>query len=254
MRTLVTFSGARYDATTRQIVERAPALGAEAVIVYDDRWLVTHPFFVVNRWLWDHPHKRGFGWYAWKPLVILQTLAQLPDGDLVLYVDADTVPIASLSVLFDICAHDGGVMLFASEGHRQVEWCKRDCYIVMGQDDARYYDVQAGVARFAVFQKGSWLATQILSEWLAYAIHPLATTFDPSVLGPELPGFIEHRAEQAILSNLAHKYGLRLYREACGAGNGSGRDWDRYGQLFTQINDDVAHVSSAPTGSAYANA
>jgi hypothetical protein len=254
MRTLVTFSGAPYDATTRQIVQRAPALGADAVIVYDDRWLVTHPFFVVNRWLWDHPHKRGFGWYAWKPLVILQTLAQLHDGDTVLYVDADTVPIAPFGVLFDLCAQQGGVLLFASEGHRQVEWCKRDCYVVMGQDDPRYYDVPAGVARFAVFQKGSWLATQLLSEWLAYAVHPLATTFDPSVLRPELPGFIEHRAEQAILTNLAHKYGVTLHREACAAGNGSRRDRDCYGQLFEQINADVEHVSSPPLGSAYANA
>jgi len=252
--TLITFSGAAYDETTRRIVEQAPALGADAVRVYDDRWVLQHDFYRQNAWLWEHPHKRGFGWYAWKPLVILDALSRAADGDCVLYVDADTVPIASFEVLFDLCRRDGGVMLFASENHRQFEWCKRDCYIVMGQDDPRYYDVPAGVARFAVFEKGPWIAAQFLSEWLTYAVNPRATTFDPSVLGRELPGFIEHRAEQAILTNLAHKHAFKLYREACGAGEGFLRDRHLYGQLFEQINDDVSHVSSPPLGSAYANA
>jgi hypothetical protein len=251
MKLYITFSGAPYDATTQQIVARGVELGADAVRVYDDRWLLTQPFYQQNRWLWDHPHKRGFGWYAWKPFVIWHALSTLGDGDLVLYTDADTVPIAPFGMLFDQCVTDGGIMLFASEGHQQIEWCKRDCYAVMGSPMSS--GAPAGVARFLVVQNGPWRTTQFLMEWVTYAVNPFANTFDPSVLGTEDVRFIEHRAEQAILTNLAHTYGLRLYREACQSGNGTPRDWELYGQLFEQVDDGAPKVTADPVGSAYFN-
>ena len=202
MKVLITFSGAPYEATTRQIVNCGVAYGADDVRVYDDRWLLGQPFYEQNRWLWDHPHKRGFGWYAWKPYIIWHALSTLSDGDVVLYLDADTVPIAWFGMLFEQCVKDGGIMLFASEAHRQIEWCKRDCYEVMGQDVAFPY-AQAGVARFMLFQRGPWRTSQFLAEWLTYCVNPLANTFDKSCYGAEHPEFIEHRAEQAIMTNLA---------------------------------------------------
>ena len=254
MNVLITFSGAPYEATTKAIATNGRVFGADDVIVYDDAWLLTQDFYKQNSWLWSHPHKRGFGWYAWKPYIIWHALSGRQDGDVVLYTVADCVPVAPIEVLYERCIADGGIMLFASENHQQFQWCKRDCYVVMGQDNPKYYDVQAGVARFMLFQKGSWRTAQFLMEWLTYCVNPLATTFDVSMLRAELPGFVEHRAEQAILTNLAHKYGLHLYREACEAGNGITRDQDLYGQLFQQRNDDVAHVTTEALGSKYFNA
>lgn len=248
----ITFSGATYDATTRAIVERAKRVGADAVRVYDDRWLLDQDFYRENQWLWTHPHRRGFGWYAWKPYIIWHALSTLSDGDLVLYTDADTVPIAPLDPLFDQCERDGGIMLFASENHYQADWCKGDCYAVMGRRE-RPSQEPAGVARFLLFQKGPWRTTQFLMEWLTYCVNRLANTFDPSVIEPDAPSFIEHRAEQAILTNMAQKFGLRLYREACQAGNTTPRDWDLYGQLFEQIDNGAPKVSAEPVGSAYFN-
>lgn len=250
----ITFGGAPYDKTTRLIVEGGPIFGADEVRVYDDRWLLGQPFYKQNAWLWSHQHRRGFGWYAWKPYIIWHALSSLSYGDVVLFTDADCFPIASLRPLFETCARDGGVMLFASEGHRHGDWCKRDCFIVMAQDEPRIYDAPAGVARFMLFQKGPWLATQFLMEWLAYCVNPLANTFDKSVLGVEPPQFVEHRAEQAILTNLAYKHGIVLHREACEAGNGSVRDRALYGQLFSQVNAcDDSKVSHDPVGSVYCN-
>lgn len=250
---LITFSGAPYDETTKPIVEDGVKFGADEVWVYDDKWLLEQEFYFQNQWLWEHPHKRGFGWYAWKPFIIWHALQRLQDGDIVLFIDADCVPIADFSILYDICEMDGGMMFFAAETHRHYKWCKRDCYVTMGQDDPKYYDVQAGVARFMLFQKGKWRATQFLMEWLTYCVNPRSTTFDPSVIKEELPGFIEHRTEQAIMTNLAHKYGQNLYREACDAGNGTNRNWELYGQLFQQTNPHKEKVTAEPVGSKYFN-
>lgn len=245
---LITFSGANYNATTQRIVEQGRLLGADDVRVYDDKWLMTQDFYKQNRWLWDHPHKRGFGWYAWKPYIIWHALQSLNEGDAVMYVDADTAPVSYFGMLYERCVADGGVMLFASENHAQHEWCKQDCYDAMAQPVTL---AQAGVARFMLFQKGPWKAEQFLMEWLTYTVNPLCNTFDVSTF--EHPGFIEHRAEQAIMTNLAHKYGLKLYREACQAGNGIDRDRDLYGLLFEQVDQDTTHVTAEPLGSRFQN-
>lgn len=234
---LITFSGAMYEETTKNIVENGKILGADQVVVYDDVWLMNHPFYKQNKWLWEHHHKRGFGWYAWKPFIIYHALQHVNDGDIVMFTDADCYPIRDFSVLYDTCDKIGGIMLFNAGSFIHKNWCKRDCYIVMGQDDpTKYYNVIAGVARFMLFQRGPWISTQFLMEWITYCVNPLATTFDKSVIKQEHPELMEHRTEQAIMTNLGHKYGLKFYREICDHGNGIPMDFDLYPQLFVQSN------------------
>lgn len=249
-RIYITFGGAGYDEQTARIVQQAPMLGAHEVWVYDDRWLMGTEFYELNRWLWDHKATRGFGWFAWKPFVILDALSKLRDGDMVLYTDADTYPIGDLGVLFDTCRRDEGFMLFSAVGCNNRQWCKRDCFIVMGQDEPRYHDAQHAVARFMLFMKGPWRVQQFLMEWLTYCVNPRATTFDPSVIAPELDGFREHRTEQAIFTLLVHKYGIRLYREACQFGESVADDRELYQQLFHQ---EYAMLPRELTGSKFRN-
>lgn len=233
----ITFSGADYDQTTRRIVESAPGLGCSDVLVFDDAWLDKQPFRHLpgNRWLWEHPVKRGHGWFAWKPMIIMATLERVAEGDVVLYTDADTYPVADLTPIHAIADRDG-LMLFESCSHRNRAWVKRDALITMAQDDPKYLDCKAGCARFCAFKRGPWIAKQFLAEWLTYAVNPNATTKDPPRLGkPEHDGFVESRDEQAIMTLLAHKYGVKLHREADQAGEGWSEDRDLYPQLFEQV-------------------
>lgn len=249
----ITFSGMPYDTTTQKIYQRAKPCGADECRVYDDHWLIHTEFYQHNKWLWDHPHKRGFGWYCWKPYIILDALSKSDNGDVVLYTDADTYPIANLRVIFDTASRDG-VMLFAAGHFSNRQWCKADCFTVMGQDEKKYIDCQAGVARFMAFQNGPWRPRQFLMEWLTYCVNPFATTFDISHYSEENPGFIEHRTEQAIMTLLAHKYGYKLHREADQHGMGFPEDKDLYGQLFCQEPvKDYLNVTAPVHGSQFRN-
>lgn len=269
-RIYITFGGRSYDPTTEKIIQSVPSLGADKVYVYDDRWLIeeAHEFRSLNTWLWDHKGPgnpvggRGFGWFSWKPLIILDALARLDPGDIVLYTDADTHPIAPFNVLYDECARIGGIMLFRACALYSKQWTKRDCYLILGQDEEKYWNSEAGVARFMLFQKGTWRVQQFLMEWLTYCLNRTATTFDPSTLAPEFGpaepqgsgpqyGFIEHRTEQAIMTLLAHKYNLKLYREACQFGETLPEDKDLYPTLFHQewANGDKSNL----TGSQFRN-
>jgi len=244
----ITFSGAAYDIPTSRMVEATPRCGVDELLVYDDVWLEESDFKQTNKWLWEHPGmrltdgsyiKRGARcWYAFKPLILLETFKRMSDGDVVLYMDGDTYPIRDLSIVYDIAARDGA-MLFSAVWHRNAKWCKRDCFIAMGQDEYWTKDQQAGVARYCAFKKGPWKPYQFLMEWLTYSVNLTATTFDPSKYGPECPEFEEHRTEQAIMTLLAHKHGYTLYREACQYGEPHYQHRDLYGQLFQVIDSTV---------------
>lgn len=268
MRYYVTFSGKPYECPTREIINAAgPLGGVSQVLVYDDLWLTRTSFFRHNKWLWDHHGdqkdvKRGFGWFAWKSYIILDALDRMQDGDTLLYTDADTYPISDFRMLFEECRGQGGRMVFGACGWERCNqiWCKRDCFIVMGQDEPRYHNADHCAARFMLFEKGPWLNRQFLYEWLTYCVNPLATTFDPSVLGkPDLDSldppekFREHRTEQAIFTNLVSKYGWRKYREACQFGNGSELDRHLFGQLFMQVPASEPNAGRRAEGSVYGN-
>jgi hypothetical protein len=243
-RLLITFSGSKYHETTMRTVMDGPALGADEVRVYDDVWMMAHPHWQLNSWLWKHPgqlmpdgsrNRRGLNWYGFKPVVMIDAMDRfMSDGDVALWIDGDSYPVSSMAPIFDTAARDD-VMFFSSTGHLQKTWCTRDCFEVMGQawgkGIAAYgrdfmTTTKAGCARFFAMKKGPWHVRQFLYEWLTYTVNPMATTFDPSALGPELVGFEEHRTEQAIMTNLCHRYGHKLYRECDESGEGWPEDRD----------------------------
>ena len=256
----ITFSGRAYDEQTRKLLENAPRLGADDVLVYDDKWLETTELYAENQWLWcqkgdRHGLKRGFGWFVWKPYILMHCLEHfMSEGDVVLFTDGDTYPIADLGPLYQHAA-GAGAMFFKAQGCNNRQWVKRDCWIVTGLSEMLHQpgmpaavplDSQHATARFILIRKGPWRPRQLLMQWLTYCLNPFATTFDPSVIGgrelgfnqaPEAEGFQEHRTEQAILSLLIHAHGYRMHREACQFGNAAleqfGEDsW--YPQTFVQ--------------------
>jgi hypothetical protein len=229
----ITFGGRAYDETTGALFEiLRDGHGVDDVQVYDDKWLVDHQdlngngYRSVNSWLWETPRKFGFGWCAWKPYIIIDALSRLRNGDVVFYVDADCVPIADLSIVFDIARRDG-LMLFDCQGFTNSMMTRHDCLMAMGLDKPEIANAKAACARFCAFRKGSFLAQQILMEWYTYSINPLCqqwgfgdwTKRQPgdvhSVYTQEYPDFFRHSTEQSVLAALASKYNVQLYREAC---------------------------------------
>lgn len=234
------FSGEMYHDWTERIVKDGPRFGADEVWVFDDYWLRTrHPEHIRDSLhLIQTPGVRGINWFAFKAFTVLKALERATPGDVVLFTDADTYPIHDLSVIFEIAKRDG-IMLFKCVGQLHKWWCKRSCYENMGIScdpyDPKYYDVPHGCARFMAFEVND-TNKALMKEWLHYCLIKDCTTFEPSpaLYGPENPELHQHRCEQAILTNLAYKHGIRLYREACQFGNSVEEDKDLFPQLFEQ--------------------
>lgn len=269
----ITFGGKAYDPTCRFIVDNAPRYGADEVRVYDDRWILDSEFYQINRAWWSRPDtkydlpNRGFGWFIWKPYVILHALSRCTDGDVVLYTDADEYPTGCLLPLFETARREGA-MFFAEQGCNHRNFCKADTLITMATgyrnpDQSAAFDAQTpawieqqfiahATARVMLFRRDCWRSYQLLIEWLTYCLNPLANTFDASRIDTDPDSLHEPRCEQAILTSLIHSYGYPLYRTPDQAGDGEKElHRDLFGTIFWH--DGRGNDKTNVSGSAYRN-
>lgn len=163
--------------------------------------------------------KKGAGYWLWKPYIILQTLAEAQPGDVVVYSDCGAEIISPLDPIIDLCRDIGGVLLVSPKKFLCRWHTKRDCFVLMGCDTPRYHDATMAAAGFNVFVKTP-SSLEFVNEWLSYCEEPEILTDMPNSCGAaNLPGFRHHRHDQSVLSVLAEREGIRLYRDPCQYGN-----------------------------------
>jgi hypothetical protein len=241
---VITFGGAAFDVTTAKIVNACVQQGLK-LRVYDDRWLTKTNFYADNLWIFQRQPQHGFGFCSWKPYIIQHALLSLEDGDCLLYVDADTYPVAPLAPLFDIAARDG-ISLFEEQGCVNKTWIKEDCIQTMctGGDEEFKWNVRNGTiacGRFQVYRKGNRMLDTFLQEWKIYSLDPRCTFHEGSTAAKDDPSFIKNSCEQSVLSVLAAQYMIPLHRTPDQNGwpvsKGCGQPGDDYPLTFIQVGD-----------------
>lgn len=120
-----------------------------------------------------------------------------------MYSDAGAEFIAEVSPLLKLAAQQD-VVGFQLQ-HNESMWTKKDTFVLLGADNLA--DTKQLLASF-VLLKRSWMSLGFVSQWLAYAQDSRAVTDDPSVFGPNAPGFQDHGHDQSIFSLLYKKWSL----------------------------------------------
>lgn len=163
--------------------------------------------------------RKGLGYWAWKPYIMMDALAKLEDDDILVYADCGHEVISSLDPLADLIPNESSVMLFKNGDLDNATWTKRDCFIKMDCDSKSYWYGPQVDASFMVVKKRIQ-TFEFLQEWLRYCLDRQANTSNPNELGRRnLPSFIEHRWDQSILSLLAIKHNIELFRMPSQFGN-----------------------------------
>lgn len=184
---------------------------------------------------------RSAQYWIWKPYIILETMKRMNDGDIILYIDAGMKIIDDLDPLYKITeTSKDNRMLFSDSQkygtHLHSEYTKRDCFVLMGMDDPIYWNARMLNAALSVWMKTS-KNILFLTEWQNYMTDSRVVTDDPNVCGfPNLPDFIEHRFDQAVLSLLRLKYDNELYRDPSQYSINENFINSPYGQLVQQHN------------------
>jgi hypothetical protein len=207
---LVNLSDKIFEDSRFRLNDSAIKYGIDLVFSYDFAEIMGTEFFQKNKKILEQP--KGLGYWLWKPFIIFEVLNKISDGDVVVYSDCGIEIVDRLDSLIEICSEKQPVMLFSNGDLVNAQWTRRDCFILMNADSKKYWFSLQCDAAFALFRK-SPESIAFVKEWLFYCSDERIISDLPNSCGKRnLPGFLEHRRDQSVLSILAKKHKIELFR------------------------------------------
>lgn len=215
---LMSYATERFAGVQRDLNISAIQWGVSNILTYREGDLHASEYYLNNKSILDEVC--GAGYWAWKPYFVLKALEQLREGDILFYCDAGSLFVDSPAPLIRLCEnHRQGMILFDARPLTNRQFTKRDCFVKLGCDGPDYWDAKMVIATIFVIRKIP-PATDFLHEWLCHCQDRAAITDDPNVCGlGDLPGYLQHRWDQAILSVLGAKHKLETFRNPTVWGN-----------------------------------
>ncbi len=154
---------------------------------------------------------RGFGYWVWKPYIILESMKKIEYGDILFYSDAgshlDSKYLYIFNEYIELVEKNDALFFTLFDGDRFIEkrWTKSDVFDyfeVLG--DKKYTDTPQIEAN-TIFLKKTDKNIEFLEKWLDIFYNNFSLADDsPSIIEND-PDFIENRHDQSILSILVKK-------------------------------------------------
>jgi hypothetical protein len=218
---LVAFSDESMSRSRQLCAESAKRYGVDTV----DYWHATE--------FRDTPVRttdRGCGYWAWKPWIINDLMrSAIPcNDDVIIYSDAGVEFINNVNYIIDRMEQD--IFLFGNSWEH-AHWCKRDIVEAVwpytytpepisvtpspvGPEYKRVpweaFGKQAQAS--VIFFRVSDYSKQFVAEWLKWCLFEDGRLIDDSPSrAPNHPEFQENRHDQAILTTLAYREGIKLH-------------------------------------------
>lgn len=151
--------------------------------------------------LWSH--KRGGGYWLWKPWVVLKAMEYADDTDIIIYSDCGNTlfPNKGWQEYFNLLSTYNAVFFY--NGSKMENWCRKSALNLSANPYiGEYYQIISG---FFV-TKGS--AKPLFRQWYSTMLkHPESVSdVTKDEMCHESAKFIEHRHDQAVLSAIVYGY------------------------------------------------
>lgn len=213
---LVTFSDRTYAGSRRRLCAEAVRSGMfapDAVHAYDaDADLRVDPDFWPEHGDFVDSHPRGYGYWIWKPYLILKTMREkVPEGDVVVYADAGCTinarGVAGFDRFVELARSGGpdGLVAFTVPdryGPAEERWTKGRVLEVFA--DACDAECRAGpqIMATCLVIRNSETNRRMIAEWYRLCTaEGYALVVDENTKA-ESPTFAEHRHDQSLWSML----------------------------------------------------
>lgn len=231
-----------YANSVRNLIDSAKQYGIEQFHVYSPEMLDVDESTL--QYMKDNEDP-GFGFYMWKPLVILDVMKKIKDGDVVLYHDAGRLEYnfgfrKDVNYLIKEVIDNYKGIGIAHGSYKHHQYCKQDCFIEMGCNEEKYWNLNHLSATWSIWEKNP-LAIEILNEWKYYCSNPfIISSNDKSDVLSAFDNFQGHRHDQAILTNIFYKHHFKdnIIRPLS-----SNRGWEKDINNFV----DIHYVNSDPS-------
>ena len=214
---LISYANKPFYKSQQQLKKSAYKYGIDEVIDYNEIWLKKQTaFYQKNKHILSQ--KRGNGFWLWKPFIILDVLKKMDENDIICYSDSGNILISSILPLVNLVSKNEP-LLFCNSEHKNKIWTKRDCFYFMNCDNKFYHESFQVSAGFLLLKKTK-ANIKIIQEWLALCENENILTDIPNKCGlPNFEEYIDHRHDQSILSLLAIKNKIEIFRDPTQWGN-----------------------------------
>jgi len=150
--------------------------------------------------------------FAFKPLIVLDLLKRVNEGDIVYYHDVKGPALRQpVTPIVELCRENGSFLVRQSV--RNCSWTKRDAFYYTNCDAYEYHMSPQLFATWFFFKRTDSVIA-FFEEWLKYNLDERIASSEPVNLCqlPNAQGFVDHREDQSILTILAVKHGLRIFK------------------------------------------
>lgn len=238
MITMINYATSGFYKSQEKLNRSARKFGVDQVKSFREKDLQGTAFYEKNKKILRQP--RGGGYWIWKPYFILEVMSKSKENDMVMYCDSGIEVVRPLNPLIDICKKQkSGIMLFRTHSLLNKAWTKRDCFVLMKCDAPKYWNAEQLMGSFAIFLNND-KNRKFVREWLTYCCNENIVSDVPNQCGlKNLPKFKDHRHDQSVLSLLAVKHQIEIYRAPCQHG-------DRYKMEKFRHKGECASYSSKP--------
>lgn len=154
---------------------------------------------------------RGFGYWCWKPYIILKTLESLPDGSILLYCDVgchlNPKGIEKLRCYFEETRNDSiGIKAFPTFYSRtdilEKRWTKGDLFDYFNCRDRIDITNSDQIATTQILIKKCPSSIEFIKKWTSVWDEDFALIDDSPSKSANFPEFIENRHDQSVFSLL----------------------------------------------------
>lgn len=148
---------------------------------------------------------RGFGYWCWKPFIILKTLENLKDGDILVYADIGCHINKEgekrfYEYLDMVIEHKA--LCFKLQ-FLESYWTKSDLFNYFGKlNDKNITNSSQRMATICIFEKND-INLEFVNKWLQVFYDDFSLVDDTPSKLPNLDGFIENRHDQSVFSILS---------------------------------------------------
>lgn len=164
---------------------------------------------------------RGFGFWCWKPQIILQSLAQIEPGSILLYADIGCEFIKSgaatlVSKLKALAKHDIMVVSHCEKlekasnmSFREKIWTKNDIFKHFGVENSPQITDTCQICATAIFMKNTANTRKIITLWLNTMKNHFDLIDDSPSKSPNFKDFRRNCHDQSLFSVIAKMHGLK---------------------------------------------